>query len=149
MPRTKSRPGPTSGPLRLLRLAEPHPALGPPSTDKPTVSDIRILDPNRISATFVQQQQIKSVYGFAKKLDIDRYTMDGVTKDYIVGVRELSSNNLQLEPDQLDQQHTVYTHGYGLVAAAASPDVTNTGQYTPGDIPQTGPLTLSKPDLLR
>ena len=56
-------------------------ALSPSSA---TVSDIRILDPNVVSPTFTQQQQIKNQYGFAPKLDIDRYTVNGQTRDYVV-----------------------------------------------------------------
>jgi uncharacterized membrane protein (UPF0182 family) len=89
-----------------------------------TVSDIRILDPNVVSQTFTQQQQIKNQYGFADKLDIDRYNVDGVTKDYVVGVRELDETNLQGNQTNWINKHTVYTHGLGFVAAL---DNTNDG----------------------
>ncbi len=117
----------------------------------PTVSDIRILDPNVLSPTFTQQQQLKNVYGFAAKLDVDRYDLDGVTRDYVVGVRELKAANLNSSGSSGNQNnwinsHTVYTHGYGFVAAQASSDVTSTGAYTEGNIPPTGPLTLKNPD---
>src|SRR6266567_2164237 len=91
-----------------------------------TVSDIRILDPNVVSQTFTQQQQIKNQYGFADKLDIDRYNVDGVIKDYVVGVRELDETNLQGNQTNWINKHTVYTHGYGFVAAQADSDVTAT-----------------------
>jgi uncharacterized membrane protein (UPF0182 family) len=113
----------------------------------PTVSDIRILDPNQLSATFTQQQQIRNVYGFAQKLDVDRYTLDGVTRDYIVGVRELVAANLTGNQTNWINAHTVYTHGYGFVAAAANVDVTNDkSKYTESNIPPTGPLPLKNPD---
>ena len=112
-----------------------------------TVSDIRILDPNVVSQTFTQQQQIKNQYGFADKLDIDRYQVDGVTKDYVVGVRELDETNLQGNQTNWINKHTVYTHGYGFVAAQADSDVTATAQYTEGDIPPSGPLGLKTPQV--
>jgi uncharacterized protein len=113
----------------------------------PTIDDIRILDPNRLSSTFTQQQQIRNVYGFAPKLDVDRYTINGATSDYIVGVRELQATNLAGTQNNWINQHTVYTHGYGFVAAAANTDVTNDKtKYTESNIPPTGPLGLSNPD---
>ncbi|MGH8963379.1 MAG: UPF0182 family protein [Jatrophihabitantaceae bacterium] len=115
----------------------------------PTVSDIRILDPNVISPTVTQQQSGKNVYGFATKLDVDRYTIDGVEHDYIVGIRELDAANLQGTQGNWINQHTNYTHGYGFVAAQANKDVTTIGNqagaYTEGGIPQTGPLTIKHP----
>ena len=78
-----------------------------------------------LSTTFTQQQQIRNVYGFPDKLDVDRYVVNGDTSDYVVGVRELEAEQPQRRPDNWINQHTVYTHGYGFVAAAANVDVTN------------------------
>jgi uncharacterized protein len=114
-----------------------------------TVSDIRILDPNVISQTFTQQQQIKNQYGFATKLDVDRYQIgDAATRDYIVGVRELDATNLSGNQTNWINKHTVYTHGYGFVAAQADTDVTNNKDlYTESDIPPSGPLNLTTPQV--
>jgi uncharacterized membrane protein (UPF0182 family) len=112
----------------------------------PTISDIRILDPNVLTKTFTQQQQLRNVYGFPDKLDVDRYDLDGVTRDYVVGVRELKASNLNGNQTNWINEHTVYTHGYGFAAAQASSDVTQTGSYTEGDIPPAGPLNLTRPD---
>jgi hypothetical protein len=114
------------------------------STD-PTISDIRILDPNVVSLTFTQQQQLRNVYGFPDKLDVDRYDVNGTERDYVVGVRELKAANLTGNQTNWINEHTVYTHGYGFVAAQASSDVTQTDAYTEGDIPPTGPLNLTHP----
>ena len=109
----------------------------------PTVANIRILDPNQLTQTFTQQQQIKNVFGFASKLDVDRYTVSGTEKDYIVGVRELDASNLNGNQTNWINQHTVYTHGLGFVAAAADVDVTNNSSlYTEANIPTVGPLGL-------
>jgi uncharacterized protein len=112
-----------------------------------TVSNVRILDPNVVSPTFTQQQQLQNFYGFAAKLDVDRYTVNGVTNDYIVGVRELNADNLSDTQSNWINKRTVYTHGYGFVAAKANEDVTATQNYTEGDIPQTGPLHLTTPQV--
>lgn len=119
-------------------------------TDKDTtVDNIRILDPNVISPTFVNTQKIGLPYGFSSKLDVDRYTINGVEHDYVVGVREqVPGSNLKGSQNNWINQHTVYTHGYGFVAAEADKDVTSTAdtsEYTEGNIPPVGPLNLTVP----
>ena len=42
--------------------------------DTETIPNARLLDPNVLAATFTARQQIRNVYGFPEKLDIDRYT---------------------------------------------------------------------------
>jgi uncharacterized membrane protein (UPF0182 family) len=116
------------------------------STD-PTVSNLRILDPNVVSPTFSKFQQLRNQYGFADKLDIDRYTVNNQVQDYVVGVRELDQTKLTGNQTNWINQHTFYTHGYGFVAAAASSDVTNTKTFTEGDIPPVGPLGLTNPQV--
>ena len=126
--------------------AESNPSAAALQSDNPTISNIRILDPNVLSPTFTQQQaQQKNFYGFPPKLDVDRYTVGNTTRDYIVGVRELSSAKLSGEQTNWINAHTAYTHGYGFVAAAASDNVTETGNYAAGNIPQSGPLNDAFP----
>ncbi|MBN4925940.1 UPF0182 family protein [Hoyosella rhizosphaerae] len=88
--------------------------------DITTIQNIRLLDPNILSRTFTQQQQLKNFFGFPDQLNVDRYEIDGELRDYIVSVREL--NPPQLAANQRDwiNQHTVYTHGNGFVAAPAN-----------------------------
>ena len=129
-----------------------YPAVNSPSTaaltpTSATISNIRILDPNVVSPAFLQQQKIRQQYGFVPKLDMDRYTVDGVTHDYVVGVRELNSSALAGSQTNWINKHTVYTHGYGFVAAQAGEDVTTTGAYTEGDIPPSGPIPLTTPQV--
>jgi hypothetical protein len=116
------------------------------SNSSPTIDNVRILDPNVISATFSKFQQDGNVYGFAPKLDVDRYTVNNSTHDYIVAVRELDATNLRGDQTNWINQHTVYTHGYGFIAAQANTDVTN-GEtaFEEGGIPQSGPLKVSQP----
>ena len=127
--------------------ADPNPSTSALTPTSPTISNIRILDPNVVSPTFLQQQKIRNQYGFASKLDMDRYSVDGVTRDYVVGVRELNAGALTGSQTNWINEHTVYTHGYGFVAAQAGKDVTQTGQYTEGDIPPAGPLDLTIPQV--
>ncbi|MFB9177472.1 UPF0182 family protein [Dactylosporangium sucinum] len=90
-----------------------------------TVTNIRLLDPNVVGETYTQQQQVRGFYEFNPKLDIDRYTVDGKTQDYVVGVREIRYD--QLQQNNWQNRHSVYTHGYGFVAAPAN-EVVCSGQ---------------------
>lgn len=86
-----------------------------------TVNNARLLDPNLLSATFTQREQLRNFYGFAKQLSVDRYTnSDGVTRDYVVAAREIDVNNFQSSQQGWINQHLVYTHGDGFVAAPAN-----------------------------
>jgi uncharacterized protein len=91
--------------------------------DANTVQNIRLLDPSVVSSTYTQLQQVRGFYDFTQKLDIDRYDLNGKLQDYVVGVRELDYNNLSPQQANWQNQHTVYTHGYGFVAAPANQSV--------------------------
>src|ERR687897_791092 len=95
-------------------------ALAELRNDTETIPNARLLDPNVLSQTFTARQQIRNVYGFPEKLDIDRYTIDGETRDYVVAVRELNSAGLSENQGSWINRHTVYTHGNGFVAAPAN-----------------------------
>ncbi|MFM7451449.1 MAG: UPF0182 family protein, partial [Actinomycetota bacterium] len=83
--------------------------------DAATISNIRLMDPNVLSATFRQLQQLKPYYTFNESLDIDRYAIDGVTRDMVVAVREI---NIDGNPNRnWINDHLVYTHGFGFVGS--------------------------------
>ncbi|MDP9239118.1 MAG: UPF0182 family protein [Actinomycetota bacterium] len=88
--------------------------------DTGTIPNARLLDPSVLVDTFTQQQQVRPVYGFADKLDIDRYAFNGKTQDFLVGVRELNDADLQGVQGNWINRHLVYTHGNGFVAAPAN-----------------------------
>ncbi|WP_204033512.1 UPF0182 family membrane protein [Micromonospora qiuiae] len=97
--------------------------LTPPAslaTDTSVVPNARLLDPQLVSETYTQLQQVRGFYDFGPKLDIDRYTVDGETQDYVVGVREINYGELTAQQSNWINRHTVYTHGYGVVAAPAN-----------------------------
>ncbi|MGY1804805.1 UPF0182 family protein [Blastococcus sp. SYSU D00922] len=114
--------------------------------DTETIPNARLLDPNVLSETFTARQQIRNVYGFPEKLDIDRYTIDGETRDYVVAVRELNSAGLSENQGSWINRHTVYTHGNGFVAAPANEVVA--GQeggepnFTTRDLPTRGNIEV-------
>jgi uncharacterized membrane protein (UPF0182 family) len=85
-----------------------------------TLENLRLLDPSILSPTFTQREGRENFYGFPEKLDIDRYTVDGKTQDYIVAAREIRTELLAENQRNWINQHMVFTHGNGFVAAPAN-----------------------------
>ena len=114
------------------------------ANDAATIANIRLMDPNVLSATFRQLQQIKPYYTFADSLDIDRYTINGQERDVVVAVREL---NIDGNPSRnWINDHLVYTHGFGMVAAYGNVrDADGKPSFTVGDIPPTNGLGNFEP----
>lgn len=103
-------------------------------------AQIRLLDPQVIAPTFRQLQQSKQYYTFADTLAVDKYDIDSVSQDTVIAARELNiagNDNRNWVND-----HTVYTHGYGIVAAYGN-KVTADGQpkFMEYGIPTQGKLT--------
>ncbi len=104
--------------------------------DAATIANIRLMDPNVVSATFRQLQQIKPYYTFPQSLDVDRYKINGVSRDTVVAVREL---NIEGNPSRnWINDHLVYTHGFGFVAAYGNTvDADGKPNFAVGDLPPT------------
>jgi uncharacterized membrane protein (UPF0182 family) len=112
--------------------------------DAATIANIRLMDPNVLSATFRQLQQIRPYYSFPESLDIDRYTVNGVKRDVVVAVREL---NVAGNPSRnWINDHLVYTHGFGFVAAYGNErDADGKPSFTVGNLPPTKTLGEFEP----
>ncbi|MGY1719633.1 UPF0182 family protein [Blastococcus sp. SYSU DS0552] len=127
---------------------DPDVALAELRNDTETIPNARLLDPNVLTDTFTARQQIRNVYGFPEKLDIDRYTIDGETGDYVVAVRELDSAGLSENQSTWINRHTVYTHGHGFVAAPANEVVAGSEggepNFTTGDLPTRGNIPVEQ-----
>ncbi len=114
--------------------------------DAQTTASIRLLDPHIVSPAFQQLQQNKQYYDFPEELSVDRYTIDGQKADAVVAVRELNLNGLSQENRTWINDHTVFTHGFGVVAAYGN-RTNGDGQPTffEGGIPPTGALGTYEP----
>ena len=112
--------------------------------DSVNINNIRLMDPNVLSSTFRQLQQIKPYYAFSQSLDIDRYEVDGVSRDAVVAVREL---NIDGNPSRnWINDHLVYTHGFGFVAAFGNTvDADGKPNFIVGDLPPTKGLGEFQP----
>ncbi|WP_189189427.1 UPF0182 family membrane protein [Streptomyces albiflavescens] len=107
--------------------------------DANNAASLRLMDPNIVSPTFQQLQQVRNYYGFPSNLDVDRYTKDGKAQDTVIGLREL---NLQGIPkNNWINDHFRYTHGYGVVAAkGTSADSEGRPVFTEYNLPSKGDL---------
>ncbi|MGO4598271.1 UPF0182 family membrane protein [Terrabacter sp. 2RAF25] len=85
--------------------------------DAATVPGIRLIDPNVVTPTFKQLEASKGYYQFADVLDVDRYQLNGKSQDTVIAARELDLSGVPEGQRNWLNDHTVYTHGYGLVAA--------------------------------
>ncbi|GAA2077396.1 UPF0182 family protein [Aeromicrobium halocynthiae] len=79
----------------------------------------RLLDPTLISPAFQQLQQVRGYYTVPQTLDVGRYRLDGedLPQDVIIAAREVNLDGLQPNQRNWANDHTVYTHGYGIIAA--------------------------------
>ncbi|MEU9153831.1 UPF0182 family protein [Streptomyces sp. NPDC048417] len=107
--------------------------------DVDATASIRIMDPNIVSPTFQQLQQMRNYYAFPTNLDVDRYTKDGKVQDTVIGLREL--NLAGIPKNNWINDHFRYTHGYGVVAAKGT-EADSQGQpvFTESDLPSKGDL---------
>jgi uncharacterized membrane protein (UPF0182 family) len=118
------------------------------------VPGIRLVDPALIKATFEQRQQVTRYYSVVGNPDVDRYQINGIDRDMVVAARELDQSGLPEDGKNWSNLHTVYTHGYGVIAAFGNQrDADNkqqTGSDDPAwaetDIPPRGELTDLTPD---
>ncbi|GGU80813.1 UPF0182 protein [Streptomyces filipinensis] len=102
-------------------------------------ASIRILDPNVVSPTFQQLQQIRNYYGFPTNLDVDRYpAKDGKDQDTVIGLRELNLDGVP--KNNWINDHFRYTHGYGVVAAKGTEAADGQPVFTEKDLPSKGDL---------
>ncbi|MFH9978570.1 UPF0182 family protein [Streptomyces sp. NPDC017179] len=99
----------------------------------------RLMDPNIVSPTFEQLQQVRNYYGFPSNLAVDRYkTKDGKVQDTVIGLREL--NLAGIPKNNWINDHFRYTHGYGVVAAKGTEADEGRPVFTEYNLPSTGDL---------
>ncbi|MEV1062493.1 UPF0182 family protein [Streptomyces sp. NPDC050263] len=107
--------------------------------DADAAASIRVLDPNIVSPTFQQLQQMRKYYAFPTNLDVDRYNIKGTDEDTVIGLREL--NLAGVDKQNWINNHFRYTHGYGVVAAnGTTSDAEGRPLFTESNLPSVGEL---------
>jgi hypothetical protein len=114
--------------------------------DAETTASIRLLDPAIVSNSFRQLQQNKQYYNFPDTLSVDRYVIDGESRDTVIAVRELDLDGLGAGQRTWVNDHHVYTHGFGVVAAYGNTTATDgRPAFYEGGIPSQGSLGEYEP----
>ncbi len=108
----------------------------------------RLLDPTLVAPAFEQLQQVRGYYSVAPTLDVDRYKLPGndQPQDIVIAARELDLNGLQPSQRNWANDHTVYTHGYGVIAALGNKRG-DQGEpvWVVKDIPSVGDIKITTP----
>ncbi|MHB0867056.1 MAG: UPF0182 family membrane protein [Thermoleophilia bacterium] len=84
-----------------------------------TISNVRLWDPRTLSDTYKQIQTIRPYYTF-QDVDVDRYWFDGRLQQVMLSPREISVEGLDSRARTWQNEHLVYTHGYGVVISPVS-----------------------------
>ena len=109
--------------------------------DAEATTSIRLLDPNLVSPAFKQRQQNKQYYSFDSQLNVDRYGVSGESRDTVIAVREMSQEGLDAGQRTWINDHTVCTHGYGVVTAYGNTSSSDgSPAFWEGGIPSEGEL---------
>ena len=133
------------------------------SADAESLPGIRLVDPRWSSDAFEQLQQVRGYYSVAPVLDVDRYKIDGTRPRRGARGPRARPERPARRPANWSNVHTVYTHGYGVIAAYGNQrDATTSRSDSDGkpvwaeqDLPPEGDLTdmlaerLPAADLLR
>ncbi len=128
------------------------------TTDTPTqlqdkaakLPGVRLIDPQLVAPAFEQLQQQRGFYKMPDVLDVDRYTFSGDSRpqDVVIAARELNIDGVPPDQRNWTNDHTVYTHGYGVVAAFGD-QRSPSGEpvWAEQNLPSTGKLPQFKQEI--
>jgi uncharacterized membrane protein (UPF0182 family) len=88
-----------------------------------TLDNVRLWDPNSMRDRYQEDQEIRPFYEI-NDVDVGRYEIDGKMTQVMIAARDLAPRGIK-QPSW-EATHLTYTHGYGVVAAAAN-DQTSSG----------------------
>ena len=93
--------------------AETDVAAADPANNQATLQNIRLWDWRALQDTLRQIQEIRTYYDFPD-IDIDRYEIDGKTRQVMLATRELNVDKLPESSRNWINEKLIYTHGYGI-----------------------------------
>src|SRR6266849_845120 len=93
--------------------AETDVAAADPANNQATLQNIRLWDWRALQDTLRQIQEIRTYYDFPD-IDIDRYKIEGVTRQVMRATRELNVDKLPESSRNWINEKLIYTHGYGI-----------------------------------
>ena len=100
-----------------------------------TVQNIRLWDQTSLKDNYDALQRIRSFYEFTD-VDVDRYQVSGDQRVVMISSREVSQDGIPAGGKTWQNEHLVYTHGFGAVASQVN-TATSQGQpvFLVQDIP--------------
>ena len=84
-----------------------------PANNQATLQNIRLWDWHALQDTLRQIQEIRTYYDFPD-IDIDRYEIEGTTREVMLAARELNVDKLPESSRNWINEKLIYTHGYGI-----------------------------------
>src|ERR1700677_2931771 len=84
-----------------------------PANNQATLQNIRLWDWRALQDTLRQIQEIRTYYDFPD-IDIDRYEIEGTTREVMLATRELNVDKLPESSRNWINEKLIYTHGYGI-----------------------------------
>jgi uncharacterized membrane protein (UPF0182 family) len=84
-----------------------------PANNQATLQNIRLWDWHALQDTLRQIQEIRTYYDFPD-IDIDRYAINGTTREVMLAARELNVEKLPESSRNWINEKLIYTHGYGI-----------------------------------
>ncbi|MFZ0201736.1 MAG: UPF0182 family protein [Candidatus Sulfotelmatobacter sp.] len=83
------------------------------ANNQATLQNIRLWDWRALQDTLRQIQEIRTYYDFPD-IDIDRYNIEGTTREVMLAARELNVDKLPESSRNWINEKLIYTHGYGI-----------------------------------
>jgi hypothetical protein len=113
-----------------------------------TVENIRLWRQGVLQENFQSSQRIREYYEF-RDVDVDRYTLaNGDRRVLMLAGREVTQAGIPAQAQTWQNQHLVYTHGFGAVAAQVNQSTTEGAPVlTLRDIPPVGEPVADQPRL--
>ena len=93
--------------------AEPTVAAADAANNQATLQNVRLWDWRALQDTLRQIQEIRTYYDFPD-IDIDRYNINGTTREVMLAGREMNVDKLPESSRNWINEKLIYTHGYGL-----------------------------------
>jgi uncharacterized membrane protein (UPF0182 family) len=108
-------------------------------------AQVRLLDPNLLTPTFNVKQEIQAYYQFKTPLDISNYPLGTGDQDVAIAARELNLSGISR--NSWSNNHLIYTHGYGVVAAPTDEMGTGTPDFINGGMPAVNQIPITRPQI--
>jgi uncharacterized membrane protein (UPF0182 family) len=118
-------------------------------TSAGTFQNIRLWDWRPLRQTYSQLQEMRLYYRFLNP-DVDRYMINGESRQVLLAPREMDTNRLSTQAQTWVNRHLKYTHGYGVAMSPVN-EVTEEGMpvFFLKDIPPQSEvgLEITRPEL--